>query len=255
MTGDSADILARVKRTLPSRWFASAAPIRDAIVGGLADLSAWGYSSVYYAYAQMRIATASGPWLDLIANDFLGLYLRRNGATDDAFRVKIRATILQERVTRAGMVSMLTALAGQPPKIFEPWNTGDTGGWDTGGLAWAGNTPGTQPGGGFDTVAAGWDANAWGWDLKTSSSETSDGAGGWGDMSMPAQVLITVPPVITQGVPNIGGFDSVAAAWDGGVTEWVDDAMTGAGLLSEAEIYAAIVATKPTGVIAWTQLQ
>ena len=36
-TGDSADLLARVKAVIPRRWFSYVAPVRDAIIGGLSD--------------------------------------------------------------------------------------------------------------------------------------------------------------------------------------------------------------------------
>lgn len=250
--GDADDILARVKRELPARWFAQAAPIRDAILGGLSDLSAWLYSVLYFAYAQMRIATASGASLDLIAYDFLGLLLKRNGTSDDVFRARIRATILQERVTRAGMVSALEKLTGATPIIFEPWNTGDAGGWDTGALAWAGNDTATSPGGGWD-AASGWDANAWCWDVfEAAGGDSSTGAGAWGAMDMPGQVLIAVHPQIIAGVPNIGGWDAGPIAWDGGGSEWVGEGEGGA--LTEQDIYDQIRITKPTGVIAWVRI-
>ena len=253
MIGDSADILARVKRLLPARWFSTEAPIRDAILGGVSDLSAWCYSFAYYVYAQMRIASASGPSLDLIAYDFLGLYLRRNGASDAVFRAKIKATILQERVTRAGMISALTTLTGTAPTIFEPWNTGDTGGWDAGGLGWAGTLAGTGPGGGWD-AASGWDTNSSGYDLTSSSAQSSGGGGGWGATNMPAQVLITIPPVAIQGIPTVGGWDQ-GLGWDAAASgEWIDtDNLP--GTLTDADILAAVNATKPTGVIAWVDIQ
>ena len=254
--GDSNDLLARVKRELPSHWFNQAAPIRDAILGGLSDLGAWLYSFLYYAYAQMRLATASGPWLDLFANDFLGLYLTRRGASDAAFRATIKATILQERVTRAGMSSMLKTLTGSPPIIFEPWNTGDTGGWDMGLIAWAGAAASSAPAGGWDAGYVAWDQGASGWDITSASYQAAGGAGGWGATTneMPAQVLITVPPSsIAAGVPNVAGWDGPMGGWDQGAIEWVDDQSLGE--LTEADIYAAINATKPTGVIAWTDIQ
>src|SRR6185312_14473828 len=202
----SADISARVKADLPKRWFASYAPVRDAIMGGLADLGAWNYSLIDYARQQTRLATATGPWLDILAFDFLGLHLRRRALDDADFRAKIRATILQERVTRAGMVSALTTLAGQAPAIFEPWNTGDAGAWDMGGFAWAGD-PVTGPGGGWDE-ASGWDVNASGYDLQAEQNfGGSAGAGGWGSTDMPAQVLISTRPVFAAAAPNGGGWD------------------------------------------------
>ncbi len=252
-TSDSDDIVSRVKRDIPGRWFASAAPIRDAILGGIADAGAWAYSLTGYARLQTRLATATGIWLDIFAYDFLRLHLRRKGSNDDIFRTRIRSTILQERVTRAGMSSMLMALTGSTPTIFEPWNTGDTGGWDTGAFAWADEGASSAPDGGWD-VACGWDENAWCWDIvEASVTAGSNGAGAWGATEMPYQVLISVPPVLQQGVPLIGGWDTGAAAWDGGITEWVGD--TEDGDLTADDIYEAIRITKPTGVIAWVNLQ
>jgi hypothetical protein len=252
-TGDSDDILARVRSELPARWFNRDAPLRDAILGGISDVAAWAYSFLYFDYAQMRLATATGMFLDLFANDFLGLYLKRDGANDDVFRARIRATILQERVTRAGMISCVTQLVGSPPTIFEPWNPGDAGGWNTGAFAWAGATPGTRPGGGWN-VSSGWDKNASGYDISPASARSSGGAGGWGTLLMPAQVLITVPPSVIQGVPKVGGWNLGGAAWNTGVGEWLDEDSIEVGSLTEGDIYATIAATKPTGVVAWTNI-
>jgi hypothetical protein len=130
-TGSSADIVRRIHRVLPKRWFQWGAPIRDAILGGLSDSAAWCYDLIGYARAQTRLATAYGVWLDIFALDFLGRYLQRNGAPDDTFRAQIKATVLRERVTRKGMVNAVTALTGKAPWIFEPWNTGDTGAYSS----------------------------------------------------------------------------------------------------------------------------
>ena len=80
------------------------------------------------------------------------------------------------------------------------------------------------------------------------------GGGGWGATNMPAQVLITVPPVETQGIPTDGGWDQ-GLGWDDGASgEWIDTDNLPGGL-TDADIYAAINATKPTGVIAWVDIQ
>ena len=68
--------------------------------------------------SQARIATSTGPFLDLVAFDFLGRYLTRRGANDHIFVAKIKATILQERVTRAGMVNAITQLTGKTLLLF-----------------------------------------------------------------------------------------------------------------------------------------
>jgi hypothetical protein len=214
-TGDSADILDRVKKLLPRRWFAWVAPYRDAVLGGLSDGAASCYNIYLYAKAQSRLSTSSGPFLDLIAYDFLGRYLRRGGMNDSTFLARIKATILQERVTRKGMVSAITALVGTAPVIFEPWNTGDTGGYDVGGV-------------GYDT------------------------AGGWGSTDLPAQVFIQVH-LPGYGVPNVAGFDTGAGGYDAGGLEYIGDATSLTGV-TPSDIYDTIETTKPTGVTCWTAL-
>lgn len=129
--GSSDNIVSRVKRLIPNRWFQYVAPYRDAVLGGLADSSAWLYGFIGYAKAQTRLSTAYGIWLDIFAFDFLGRTLIRSGANDATFRAIIRATILQERVTRAGMIDAVTKLVGAPPQMFEPWNPRDTGAYSS----------------------------------------------------------------------------------------------------------------------------
>ncbi len=216
-TGDSNDILARVKATIPFYWFAYIAPLRDAVLGGLADAAAWCYAWITYAKAQARIATSTGPFLDLIALDYTGRYLQRNGASDPVFLAKIKATILQERVTRAGMISALTTLTGTAPKIFEPWNTNDTGGYGTGHLAYG-------------------------------------QAGGYGSMQLPAQVFITVTRGAPSGIPNVGGYGNPLGGYGIGAIEYAGPQIEQSGI-TDQDIYDTIVATKPTGTIAWTKIQ
>jgi hypothetical protein len=216
MTGDSNDLLARVKAVIPFYWFAYAAPLRDAVLGGLCDAAAWCYSWITYARQQSRIATSFGPFLDLIALDFTGRYLQRNGTTDNVFRNKIQATILQERVTRAGMVNAITALTGNPPTIFEPWNTGDAGGYGAPNFAYG-------------------------------------QAGAWGSMQLPGQVFITVTPGAGAGVPDVGGYGTSVSGYGVGSGEYVGPQIEESGV-TDADIYQTIVATKPTGVLCWTKI-
>lgn len=216
MTGDSLDILSRVKRLIPNRWFSFVAPYRDALMGGLSDGAAWSYSLISYARLQTRIATSTGIFLDLIAFDFLGRYLLRSGANDAVFRAQIKATILQERVTRQGMINALTTVTGSPPAIFEPWNTGDTGAY------------------GVPTFAYG-------------------AAGGWGSMNLPGQVFVKARHAIGPLTPNVGGFGNYPGGYGGGSVEYINPDQE-AGVVDEAQILATILATKPTGAIVWTQI-
>jgi len=213
--GDSADILSRVKQLIPSFWFSYVAPYRDAIIGALSDRAAWCYSWIIYAQKQARIATATGPFLDMIAYDFLSRYLVRKNANDSVFRAKIKATILQERVTRKGMINAIAQLVGTPPKIFEPWNPNDAGAYGV---------------------------NIFGYGV----------AGGWGSMQLPGQVFITVTRGPNSGIPNVGGYSNYPGGY--GTPSNIEYAGASVELagVTDQDILDVIVATKPTGVTAWT---
>lgn len=251
--GTSDDFLARLKRLIPTRWFNVTAPIRDAILGGIADATAWSYSLFAFVKAQTRLATATGQFIDLFAFDYLGLTIRRrDGESDALFAPRVQKEILRPRVTRAAMIEALTDLTGRAPIIVEPWNTGDTGAWDVGTWAWEGVQLGAVNGGGWDTGELAWDTAGCFFVDGGELALSSDGAGCWGDLLLP-QVLITVFPPFSQGFPNISGWDDPQSAWDSGsATEWVnqDDA---AGGVSRDDVFAVINAAKPNGTSAWVQ--
>ena len=216
MTGDAPDMLARLKRVVPSRWFAYAAPLRDAVLGGLSDALAWVYSLIAYAKLQTRITTATGLFLDLIALDYFGLFLRRRANEIDAtFMARIKKELLRERVTRAGMIQALTNLTGKAPIVFEPRSTYDAGGW------------GTHCGYGL--------------------------AGGYGNVVLNNQVFLTVYRPGLQGVPNVDGYGGYLGGYGVGAIEYIGASMV-TGQVTDADIYATIEATKPSGALCWTKL-
>lgn len=223
-TGDSNDILNRVKQVLPKRWFQWIAPYRDALLGALSDRAAWCYSFIIYARAQTRISSAYGIWLDIIAFDYLGPFLPRNGAKDTAYRALIQGTILQERVTRKGMIQIVTNLSGQAPWVFEPWNTYDTGAY---------SSPNTN---GFKCGQFGYGV----------------GMGGYGSMQLPAQTFMKIYRAVTSGVPTVGGYIDSVSGWGQGALEYVSPGTPLNGV-SDAIILDAINKTKPTGSTVWTQ--
>ena len=247
-TGDSNDILTRVKMLIPFRWFSWVAPIRDAILGGLSDSMAWCYSWIVYAKTQSRIATSTGPFLDLISYDFLGRHLPRGAMTDAQFRSRILATILQERVTRKGMTNAINLLTGGNPWIFEPWNTNDAG-------AWSG-------------PPAAFRAPNFAWNGTTGLP----GIGGWGSTDLPAEYFMVVTRTQFSGVANVAGWSGASSI--GGLGSWSNASgsnitATGPGGgaielfgpnvgqvgVTDQMIYDAINTTRPTGSIAWTRTQ
>lgn len=213
--GGSEDIIRRVKLLLPKGWFNDVAPIRDAIIGGIADASAWGYSLVTYAKKQTRVAWATGVWLDILSKDYFRFELpRKVNEQDEDFRARVQKELVRERVTRKGMIDALTDLTGKTPYIFEPWNTGDTGAWDVGTFA-------------FDV------------------------GGGWGDTILPAQAFVNVVPP-GAGIPNAPGWDTPSFGWD--VSGMWGDMNLIAGTITDQDVYDTINRTRPTGSIVWTQL-
>lgn len=216
MTGDSADMLARLKGLLPARWFAQTAPYRDAVLGAIADVLAWSYDLFQWVIAQSRIATATDVFLDLAAFDFLGLWFRRrSGEADDSFRTRLLAEILRERVTRAGLVRALVDLTGRAPSVFEPRRPADTGGYGAG----VGYSVG----------------------------------GGYGSLLLPAQAFVTALRPATSGIPYVGGYAIASAYRTPSATEYADLAAAGAQI-TDAEITDTIDRTIAAGVTAWVSI-
>jgi hypothetical protein len=210
-TGDSADILARLKRVVPPKWWAFVAPLRDAVFGGVSDALASAYDFISYAALQTRLASATDFWLDLAALDFFGrLIRRRTGESDSAFSARIRAAILRERVTRAGMIKALSDLTGKTPSIFEPWNTGDTGGWG---------------------IACGYGV-----------------AGAWGSQLLAdrAKAYVVARRSGGGGIPSVAGWGSPIGGW--GVGSLVYEGVTQTGAVQDQDIVDMVNMTRAEGV-------
>ena len=87
MTGDQADMAARLRAALPGRWFGDAAPVLDGVLAGIGAIWAAVHTQLQAAISQTRIATATGPFLDMIALDFFGRRLRQARALLGGFQV------------------------------------------------------------------------------------------------------------------------------------------------------------------------
>ena len=158
MTGDQADMLQRLRLTLPARWFGDVAPVLNGILAGFA--SAWAnlHDLLLYVVSQSRIATATGSFLELAAQDYLSdLFSRRPAETDASYRGRLILAMARPRATRPAIVAA-AASAGYTLSIFEPAQPASTGAYNVAsGLAW-------------------------------------NGAGGWGSMQMPLESLIVAWP-------------------------------------------------------------
>lgn len=208
--GDNADMAARLRRLLPP-WFGESNPLVDALVAAAAVVLAFAYSLFAYAKAQTRIRTATGIWLDIIAQDFYGLgLLRAINESDDAYRVRIIAGLFRPKATREAIAEVVESLTGEAPTIIEPFSPKDCGAYDKG--------------------YAGYGV-----------------AGAYGSMLTPAQAfLITSRPVLPA-VAYIGGWHK--GPWGYGVGKGAYTSLV--SIIPDSAIYAAIAATKAEGVRIW----
>lgn len=217
MTGDAADMKGRLKALLP-RWFGDTNPVLDALLSGIGAGLAIVYVFWAYAKAQTRILTATDAWLDVIAADFFGLTLRRGaGESDATFRLAILTNLFGPRATRAALAKVLTTLTGYAPTIIEPWQPTDCGAYRAG---WAGY----------------------------------GSAGAYGSLLLPAQAFVIAKRPKQTGIANVAGYGNAPAGYGtGSQAEYASLAMIKARV-SDADIYAAIDATKAAGVTIWTRI-
>jgi len=217
VTGDTNDMLGRLKLVLPAGWFADATPVLDAVLTGLATAWSGLYGLLMNVAAQARIATAGGVFLDIASVDYFGTALpRRAGESDSAFSARIRANLLIPRATRAGLVQALTVLTGRTPTVFEPLNATDTGGYNTGTL-------------GYNTV------------------------GGYGSMNLPFAFFVTAYRPNATPVSHAGGYNVGPGGYDSAPMFYADTSDF-PGAISDAEIYAGAAAGLPAATTAWMNI-
>jgi hypothetical protein len=221
MTGDSDDIVARIKAVLPVRWFGDTTPILDSLLYGIAVVWSWAYGLLQTVITQARIATATGGFLDLIAADYFATRIvRASGQSDDSFRQTIMRELLRTRATRPALAAMITDLTGRPPMIFEPARPADTGAWGT--------------------------ALAWG-------NQSTAGAGGWGSLALPFQCFVTAFRPNGGGIASLNGWDNGGGGWGTGTAAYGNLDMID-GQVTDAEICTVIASVMPASAIAWTRI-
>jgi hypothetical protein len=217
VTGDTNDMLSRLKSVLPARWFADVTPVLDAVLTGLATGWSGLYALLTNVAAQARIATASGIFLDIASADYFGTALPRRAAeADAAFSARIRANLLTPRATRAGVSLAIAHLTGRAPKIFEPLNAADTGGYNS---------------------------NTLGYGV----------AGGYGSPNLAYQFFITAYRPNATPVSNAGGYNTGPGGYNTAPMFYVN-ASDIPGAISDADIYAAAAAALPAASIAWMNI-
>lgn len=218
-TGDQNDIYRRLRSYLPP-WFGDEAnaPVVQGLLQGLAYAGAYVYSLLSYARLQTRIKSATDGWLDMIAADFFGsILLRAANQSDDSFRARILINLFRERATRAGLIRVLQDLTGRTPVVIEPTRPADTGAY------------------GGPLIGYGY-------------------AGAYGSMSMPFQAFVIAYRPLGTGIPSVAGYGiSTGGYGQASQAEWASLSMIQGGV-ADADIYAAIEATRPAGTTVWTNI-
>jgi hypothetical protein len=217
-TGDQNDMLGRLQALVPRGWFGDAPPILTALLKGFAAIFANVYTVLSYARLQLRIATATDGWLDVVSADFFGTTLpRKTGESDTAFRNRITINLFRERATRKAVVQVLTTLTGQAPLIIEPRRPADTGGYG---------------------VACGYGV-----------------AGAYGSLVHQYQAFITAYRPTTGGIPFVAGYGSSPSGYSTASRGEYASLVDVQGGVTDADIYAAIASVIPAGTIAWVSIQ
>ncbi len=215
--GSLDDIAQRIRQLLPN-WFADSNPTADALLTGAATALAFIYALYVYAAAQTRILTATGIWLDMIAQDFYGATVQRGAnQDDDSFRAIIVANLFRPRATRQGIIDVLLALTGNAPAMLEPFAPADTGAYGIGYVGYG-------------------------------------AAGGYGSLAIPAQVFVTAYRPVQYGIANVAGYGEATAGY--GVPSQAEYASLAlvSSIVTDADIYAAIDATKTAGTAIWVRI-
>ena len=222
MDNPSPDLAARIKAVLPARWFGESTPNLDALLNGLAAGWTVIHEMIGFLQAQTRLATASGMWLDLLAEDYFGYRLtRKSGMSDSTLRANIRRDLLAPAATRAALSGRLESICGSAPEIFEPLNPSDTGGYVT---------QDGRFGGGVGYGAA----------------------GGWGSLAYPFQVFVTVQRPNTNSISRVGGWSAAPSGYGLGATSYAE--ATNRDFVSDADIRDCLQRAAPAGTIIWLRI-
>ncbi len=215
-TGDQSDIVSRLQAYLPRGWFGDflSSPVINGVLNGIASVLATSYALIMLIWAQTRLQTSSGGWVDLWAADFFGTNLpRKYGETDAAYIARIQVALFQQRSTRPAMINVLTTLTGRAPVIFEPARPYDSG------------------------------------CLGASQGPNSFfGVARFGSIACPFSALITAyRPKISGGLAGSAYFDApqISAFSTGSAKGYFGSLSAETTIASDADIYAAINSTKP----------
>lgn len=121
MTDTQLAILHKLKSTLPAQWFGDSSPNIDSLLlGGPVYGLDSAHSLIQDVLPLMRIGTATGGILDLMAGDFFGNGLPRLfGEPDNSYRSRILSILFRKAATKQAMLDAIGYYTGVYPTIVE----------------------------------------------------------------------------------------------------------------------------------------
>lgn len=216
-TGDTQDVVKRLRGAIPTTWFRDDAPVLDALLHGLSSIWVHGYDLYQFSKKQTRIRTATEGYLDLISSDFFGEDLpRKQNQRDESYRARIIANLFRERGTRTAINRVVLELTGSLPNIIEPERPLDTGAY-------------RAPVNGYGV------------------------AGAYGSILLPYQAFVTVKRASGQGIPNIAGYRISTGGYGEASQAAYADSKIVATEIRDEDIFAAINSVRPAGTIVWVR--
>jgi len=131
------DFVRRLRLLLPLGWFplppsdgeAETAPVLVGILSGFGAVLSWIFALLGDVRQQIRLGSASGPFLDLIAQDLFGAngLPRLSDEGDMLYRSRIVQNIIVTRNTRSAVLAAVEGVTGTVPRIVEPCSAADCG--------------------------------------------------------------------------------------------------------------------------------
>jgi len=226
MTGNLADIMSRLWKVLPGRWFSENSPNLQSLLLSIATPWVWLFDLLRYVVQQTRLGTATDDWLDLIALDFFGANLsRKPNEPESTYRSRIQLAMVRNAATRSAVGAGLKSLVGSQPIIFEPANCGDTGSYGS---------------------------------LSATSALVATGTaygmtGGWGSLQHPLQFFVTVTRPPTLGLGALAGYDTPNGGYGEGAIAYADLSLL-PGHVTDEDIQATLCSLMPLNAVAWLRI-
>lgn len=135
VSGSAEDFAFRLRRLLPTGWFPAppddgateAAPVLAAILLGFGSILSGAWTLLVQCQSQMRLATMSGAFLDMAAQDYFGAsgLPRSVNESDLRYRRRVAQSLVAQCNTRAAVEAAVQKISGSQPIIIEPTNAAD----------------------------------------------------------------------------------------------------------------------------------